>query len=102
MVDIIDVVLARAMTPQGQIESYAAQSQAAVTKANAAVSQIETITEQTNANNTKAAETLAAAEQAMENASAAEERIESALADIQGATTQQIDEEMDKLAISLS
>ena len=102
MVDIIDVVLARALTPQGQIESYAAQSQAAVTKANAAVSQIETITEQTNANNTKAAETLAAAEQAMENASAAEERIESALEDIQGATTQQIDEEMDKLAISLS
>ena len=102
MVDIIDVVLARALTPQGQIESYAAQSQAAVTKANAAVSQIETITEQTNANNTKAAETLAAAEQAMENASATEARIESALEDIQGATTQQIDDEMDKLAISLS
>lgn len=102
MVDIIDVVLARALTPQGQIESYAAQSQAAVTKANAAVAQIETITEQTNANNTKAEETLAAAEQAMENASAAEARIESALESIQGATTQQIDDEMDKLAISLS
>lgn len=102
MVDIIDVVLARALTPQGQIESYAAQSQAAVTKANAAVAQIETITEQTNANNTKAEETLAAAEQAMENASAAEARIESALEGIQGATTQQIDDEMDKLAISLS
>ena len=102
MVDIIDVVLARALTPQGQIESYAAQSQAAVTKANAAVSQIESITEQTNTNNTKAAETLAAAEQAMENASAAEARIESALESIQGATTQQIDDEMDKLAISLT
>lgn len=102
MVDIIDVVLARALTPQGQIESYAAQSQAAVTKANAAVAQIETITEQTNTNNANAAEALAAAEQAMENASAAEARIESALEGIQGATTQQIDDEMDKLAISLS
>lgn len=102
MVDIIDVVLARALTPQGQIESYAAQSQAAITKANAAVSQIESITEQTNTNNANAAEALAAAEQAMENASAAEARIESALESIQGATTQQIDDEMDKLAISLT
>jgi hypothetical protein len=32
--DIIDVMLARAMTPQGQIQSYAAQSQSAVAKAN--------------------------------------------------------------------
>lgn len=102
MVDILDVVLARALTPQGQIESYAAQSQAAVSKANTAVSQIESITAQTNANNEKATETLAAAEQAMENAAAAENRIETALENIQATSTQQIDDEIDKLAMSLS
>jgi len=32
--DIIDVMLARALTPQGRIESYAAQSQQAVAQAN--------------------------------------------------------------------
>lgn len=102
MVDILDVVLARALTPQGQIESYAAQSQAAVSRANTAVSQIETITAQTNTNNQKATDTLAAAEQALANAADAEERIDTILESIQSASTQQIDDEIDKLAISLS
>ena len=43
--DIVDVVLAKALTPQGQIESYAATAQAAVTKANQAVNNINTITQ---------------------------------------------------------
>ena len=36
MIDILDVILARALTPQGQIESYAKMAQQAVSKATAA------------------------------------------------------------------
>ena len=39
--DIIDVMLARALTPQGQIDSYAQKSQQAVAKANQAVATVE-------------------------------------------------------------
>lgn len=99
--DIIDVMLAKALTPQGQIESFARQSQIAVTQANQAVATINTITQQTNTNNTKSAETLAAAEEALENASAAESRIETALESIQSSSTEQIDNEIDKMALSL-
>lgn len=99
--DIIDVMLARAMTPQGQIQSYAAQSQSAVAKANQAVSAINSITEQTNANNQAAQDALAAAATAMENAQAAEARIDAALESIDGASTQEIQDEIGKLAIQL-
>jgi len=37
MVDILDAVIARALTPQGKIEAYATKAGAAVTKANEAV-----------------------------------------------------------------
>lgn len=100
--DIIDVMIAKALTPQGQIESYARQSETAVANANSAVAAIDSITQQTNTNNTKSQETLAAAEQALENASAAEERIQAALDSIQGSSTEQIDEEIDKIALSLA
>lgn len=70
--DIIDIVLARALTPQGQIEQYATMAQSAVTKANNAVNNIETITEQTNANNENA-------EQALEDAETARQAVEEAL-----------------------
>lgn len=100
--DIIDVMIAKALTPQGQIESYARQSETAVANANSAVAAIDSITQQTNTNNTKSQETLAAAEQALEDASAAEERIQAALDSIQGSSTEQIDEEIDKIALSLA
>lgn len=100
--DIIDVMLAKALSPQGQVESYARQSETAVANANSAVAAIDSITQQTNTNNTKSQETLAAAEQALENASAAEERIQAALDSIQGSSTEQIDEEIDKIALSLA
>lgn len=100
--DIIDVMIAKALTPQGQIESYARQSETAVANANNAVAAIDSITQQTNTNNTKSQETLAAAEQALEDASAAEERIQAALDSIQGSSTEQIDEEIDKIALSLA
>lgn len=72
MVDIIDVILAKGATPQGQIESYAAMAQAAVTRANAAVAaaneaveNIDTITQQTNTNNANAAQAIADANAAI-------------------------------------
>lgn len=99
--DIIDVMLARAMTPQGQIQSYAAQSQSAVAKANQAVSAINSITEQTNANNQAAQDALAAATTAMENAQAAEARIDAALESLEGASMQEVQDEIGKLAIQL-
>lgn len=46
--DIIDIVLARALTPQGQISTYAARAQKAVRDASAALDAIESITSETD------------------------------------------------------
>jgi len=62
--DILDIILAKSMTPQGQIDTYAAKAQKAVTDAKQAVDNIESITEQTNTNNENA-------QIALENAQAA-------------------------------
>jgi len=62
--DILDIILAKSMTPQGQIDTYAAKAQKAVNDAKQAVDNIETITEQTNTNNENA-------QAALENAQAA-------------------------------
>lgn len=62
--DILDIILAKSMTPQGQIDTYAAKAQKAVNEAKQAVDNIETITEQTNTNNENA-------QIALENAQAA-------------------------------
>ena len=97
--DIIDIMLAKALTPQGKVESFARQSQATVARANQAVAAIDSITEQTNTNNAKSEETLAAAEQALENASDAESRIAAALESIQGSSVEQIDNEIDIYAL---
>ncbi len=56
--DIIDVILGQALSPQGQIQTYAALAQQAVQQANAALNNIESITQQTNANNQAAQEAL--------------------------------------------
>lgn len=78
MVDIIDIVIAKGSTPQGQIETYAAMAQRAVAKANSAVSaagqavdNIESITQQTNTNNENAAQAIANAEAAIQALSGA-------------------------------
>ena len=60
--DIIDIMLAKAMTPQGQIATYAAQAQQAVTRANAAVSATESLTSTLTADITAAEELLTALE----------------------------------------
>ena len=71
--DIIDILLAKSLTPQGQINTYAARAQKAVTdsatalnNAQAAIDNIETITEQTQTNNELALDTLERAEEALE------------------------------------
>lgn len=73
--DILDIILAKSMTPQGQIDTYAAKAQKAVTDAKKVVNDIETITEQTNTNNENA-------QTALENAQAAAQEYESIVADI--------------------
>ena len=74
MADMIDVILARAMTPQGRLETYAQLSAQAIANANEAVATIEaaadnidTVTQQTNENNEAAAAALEAAEAAANN-----------------------------------
>lgn len=62
--DILDVILAKSLTPQGQIDSYAAKARKAVNDAKKIVDDIEAITEQTNLNNENS-------EIALENAQAA-------------------------------
>ena len=95
--DIIDVILGRALTPQGQIETYATMAQTAVTNATAAVNNIETITAQTTANSEAAA-------QALEDANAALKAVQDALEAIEesDANIPAIDNEIDKLVLSMS
>lgn len=97
--DIIDVLVAKILSPQGQVESYAALAQEAVTKANAAVNDINTITEQTNSNNALSEETLANANSAIEAAQAAISAIEESGSTLDVAA---VDDEVKKLTLTLS
>lgn len=99
--DIIDIMVARALTPQGQIGSFAAQAQQAVAKANAAVSNLDSITEQTNANNEAATEAMAQATEALTKVDDALAAIDEAMKDIE-IPADAIDGEIKKLAISMS
>lgn len=88
--DFIDIILSRVLTPQGQIESYAATAAKAVEDANAAVAAIEeisdnlaTITSTTSDNNTAAAA-------ALEDASAAATLLTGALEDLDGYLSEKI------------
>ena len=63
--DIIDIMMAKALTPQGQVDTYAAKARRAAqdaenaaTAAQTAVDNIESITEQTVANNELATQTI--------------------------------------------
>lgn len=78
--DILDIILAKSMTPQGQIDTYAAKAQKAVSNANKVVSDIEAITEQTNTNNENA-------QIALENAQAAAQEYQSISDNIDGKIT---------------
>lgn len=72
--DIIDILLAKKLTSQGQVDTYAAKAQQAAkdasdaeTRAESAVNNIESITEQTQANNEAAAQALQDVRLALEN-----------------------------------
>ena len=97
--DIIDVILGRALSPKGQIDTYAARTQkaaqnasAAATSAQAAVDNITSITEQTNANNEAAAAALGQVESALQALEDAGQRID--LGDV--------DTEVNKTALAVS
>lgn len=79
MPDMVDVLLARALTPQGQIESYARTAQQAVSNANTAVS--------------TANEAITAAETAVETVGQYTDALEN--------LTQTIDNEIDKLLVEM-
>jgi len=86
--DIIDVILGSALTPQGEINTYAARAEKAVADANTALNNIESITEQTNTNN-------AAAQEALTN-------VNTALASLEDTTIDLVHDEIKKLAINLT
>lgn len=94
--DIIDIMLAKALTPQGQVETYAAKARkaaqdasAAVSNAQTAIQNINSITAQTEANSAAAADTL--------------ERVETALANLEsaasGVSIQEVDTEIKKVKL---
>jgi hypothetical protein len=68
MVDIIDVMLAKALSSNGQIDAAAARAQKAVSDAETAVSNIETITQQTEDNNALATQSAEVAQAALDKA----------------------------------
>lgn len=82
--------MARAMTPQGQIEGYAARAEQAVNAAMEAVNNVASITEQTNANNV-------AAQEALENVEAALNEL-----DTVGNLQDIADNEISKLAFAVN
>lgn len=92
--DIIDVILGGAFSPKGSISTYAALAQKAVADANTAINNIDTITEQTAANNE-------AAEKALEDANAALEAVNEALGDLESLNST-IDDEVDNFVFSIS
>ena len=102
--DIIDIILGKALTPQGKTTAYLAKAEkaaqaaaAAKTSADNAVAAVESITEQTNANNASAQEALAAADEALERVNSALETLEN-----EGITTETIDDEIDNLLFSIT
>lgn len=102
--DIIDIILGKALTPQGKTTTYLAKAEkaaqaaaAAKTSADNAVAAVESITEQTNANNASAQEALAAADEALERVNSALETLEN-----EGITTETIDDEIDNLLFSIT
>lgn len=80
--DILDIVLAKSLTPQGQIDTYAAKAQKAVTDAKKAVDNIDSITEQTNTNNTNAQTALSNAQAAAQEYKTIVENIDDKIASI--------------------
>ena len=97
--DLIDIMLARALTPQGQISTFAARTikaeqdaSAAVASAQTAIDNIESITERTNTNNAAAEEALGNAQAALEALQEAGQRID----------LEDVDTEVNKMALGIT
>ena len=98
--DIIDVMLARAMTPQGQTETYvsianaaAAKAEKAESDAQAAINAITNAAEDITATQEAAADLLASAQEALETAQEAQ---------INTLDTEDVDDEIRKLDVSVN
>lgn len=70
--DIVDIILAKKLTPQGQIETYARTSQQAVANANAAVAAVEAAAEDIEEKQSAAQDLLEQAQEALETAQEAQ------------------------------
>ena len=93
MVDIIDVVLAKSLTPQGQIDTYAAKANKAVADAAKAENDMNSLIESLTA----------AVEEAEENNSAVTEKLQQVDAALESLdVVTDVDDEIDKLAVTLN
>ena len=70
--DIIDIILAKKLTPQGQIETYARTSQQAVANANQAVATVEAAAEDIEEKQAAAEDLLEQAQEALQTAQEAQ------------------------------
>ena len=70
--DIIDIILAKKLTPQGQIETYARTSQQAVANANQAVATVEAAAEDIEEKQAAAQDLLEQAQEALQTAQEAQ------------------------------
>ena len=115
--DIIDILLAKKLTPQEQVETYAKKAEAAVKDAQSAISDaqlaidaVDDIRAETEQMNTDSQQTLANANQALEDTNSALANVQQAIENIDAAvleTAQEelvniADNEVDKLAFALT
>jgi len=70
--DIIDVILAKSLTPQGQIETYAEKSAQAVSQANQSIAAIQAAQDEIEQTQSDADDLLASAREALQTAQAAQ------------------------------
>lgn len=98
MPDIIDVVLAKALTPQGQIQSAARQAREAVADANDAVETIESLTSEAERIQQLSRTTLTEITSISEYA----EEIKDGLAVVDEAILGELNDEINKLAFELN
>ena len=95
--DIIDVILGRALSSQGQISTYAAMAQQAVTRAEEAVSSASTIVNQASDILEDANDALTAAESASTTATTVAADLEQLKTDIATAATSIVDQHITNL-----
>ena len=100
--DIIDIILARALTPQGQVNTYAAKAQKAAQDAAAAATSAQSVADNMESISNQITTTGAAAQQAVVDANTALATVNEALATLDEGTIsyEDIDAEIKNLMIS--